>query len=163
MQLQKPASALLGALDLKQLGISPNQFSETIFGSIELMDHYLLNQQAIGAADGNVQNVNDSLTIAVPSGEVWRLHAVSYTQTIAVGDTTLLGRIAYLPSSGGTVRCSLRELDAVGARAGSITISQIFDRPLLARQGSAIQFILDAGLAAARAGALRTLHEVIAV
>lgn len=163
MQLQKPASALLGALDLKQLGVSPNQFSETILGTLDLMDHYLLNQQAIGAADGNVQNVNDSLTITVPSGEVWRVHAVSYTQTVAVGDNTLLGRIAYLPSSGGSVRCSLAALDTPGARAGSITVTAYFDRPLLARQGSAIQFVLDAALAAARAGALRTLHEVIVV
>lgn len=163
MQLQKPASALLGALDLKQLGTSPTQFSETVFGCIDLLDHYLLNQQAIGAADGNVTNANDSLTITVPAAEVWRVHAVSYTQTIAVGDTTLLGRIAYLPSAGGSVRCALQQLDAVGGRAGSITITKTFDRPLLARQGSAIQFILDAALAAARAGALRTLHEVITV
>jgi len=76
--LQKAAFGLLGLFDLKQLGQNPTVFAETVVPMADVSDFYGAPlQQFIGATTALAQNHGDTVSLTVPSGFVYRVHAIA--------------------------------------------------------------------------------------
>lgn len=144
--LQKVPPALLGALDMKALGLNPSALGDTVGPVVELLDHYVQNFTAVELAQQAVQTTGQQATLNVPQGELWRVRAVSAIMIIAAGITVDSDYVGISPginlsNSFGAVRLGQTNL---AAPSGALTeplalcCGLTCDRPFLLRSGNQI-------------------------
>jgi hypothetical protein len=76
--LQKVPIGLLGALDLKTLGLNPRFFGETVQPTFDVRDFYLLPQLESVFTDAiGVTALGSIAAVVVPNGQTWRVRAAS--------------------------------------------------------------------------------------
>jgi hypothetical protein len=98
--LQKAPLGLLGAFDLKTLGINPTAFGDTVVPISSTDDFYFLpNQRSTVAAAAVLSGVVATQT--VPANEIWRIKGIGVACGRNVADVALtleltvgLGRVA---------------------------------------------------------------------
>jgi len=168
--LQKVAAGLLDALDLKTYGRNPTEFSNTVQGSVDILDHYLAPRLRCAATQAAVTAINDSTVHTVPAGVIWRLHGVSGHIDLNAADNPVDGvgiEIDLLPmASTGSCRLATVGVPPKGAAYAAATrfvAGQMFDRPLLLMPGAQLIAALTRTLPAARQLAIVALIEELEI
>jgi len=88
--LQKGPDGLLGLLDLKTLGRNPNEFPNTLQGTVECREFYLLRERRVTSANGAFVAINTAIgTVTVPNDEVWRVNSIGLFFQRNVADIAL--------------------------------------------------------------------------
>lgn len=154
--LQKAPSGILGAFLLKVLGKNPNQFGDVVTPTVEVFDHYLLQQElkndnGVGAGTitltAGAQVVRGFAT--VPNGKVWRVLASGVFCTVAAADVALGFNVGlYVRMPGGAVTPFFT--GQTNGAATSRTAGFYFPRPLTLPAGWAIAVDVFAPTAASQ-------------
>jgi len=88
--LQKVASGLLGALNLKTLGRNPQTFADELQPQYDATNHYLLDLLTrFGSTTPSAAlGVGTTQVVTVPQGEVWAVFNIgaAITTTLAAGE-----------------------------------------------------------------------------
>lgn len=88
--LQKGPDGLLGALDLKTTGKSPNEFPNSLQAVLECTPFYLLRNRKVATVSGPFAAINTLIAQhTVPIDEVWRVLALELTFTRNAADVAL--------------------------------------------------------------------------
>jgi len=140
--IQRPPIGLLDLLGLKAMGQGPVQLAETVACTLaDCVDYYLCSRrQHLTALTGvaMVANTNYSLaTLAVPSGEIWFLYAMSvYTNTATAAATSVKFRGGYTFTASSSTPVWLTP-DAEALASDQASASVHFERPLIWMPGAA--------------------------
>ena len=140
--LHKVPLGLLGALSLKTHGRNPIDFGETVFGMVDLLDHYLTDLADVFQAGANLLATFSSVAITVPAGMVYRVHSVGISLTPNAADVALRNDGAFLVRRAqGALNAGIMrgvQMPAVAAVGASVFDGMIFDRPLVLPPGAQI-------------------------
>lgn len=163
--IQKYPRGLFDFLGMVGTGDAPRDMPGTVQATVDLTDFYASEASDSATATGTVQNVSDSITLAVPAGELWRMTAVAYQ--FRVGAAGELGRLSLIMQtqngSRNRVDCMPSVLTANAANA-LIGRSLILERPIFLRPGNGLELIVeDITVAAARNATLEALFQRIRV
>lgn len=126
--LQKAPLALLGALDLKQLGHNPEELEGAVQPTYETTEHYLVSNQTIVTASANAQIAGTEVSFTVPNGSAFRVKTVNVAITLpattnkARDGISIRGGIR-MPDGTGCVLCSL-----AFPAAGTLTTGLVNDQ-----------------------------------
>lgn len=128
--LQTAPIGLLGALDLKTLGLNPNVFSGTLVPVVDCWDVYLADHLKVVTATGTI-GVGSSggvVNIPVPQGYMWRLLDFGVTALLNVADiaftSSWVTSLARTPSTTSAILSNLSVLGAAGSlsRSGGLLV-----------------------------------------
>jgi hypothetical protein len=140
--IQRPPTGLLDLLGLKAMGQGPVQLNETVTATLaDCVDYYLCaRRQHLTATTGvaMVANTNYSLaTLAVPSGEIWFLYAMSvHTAGPTAAATSVKFRGGYTFTASSTTPIWLTaDTEALATDQASASVK--FERPLIWMPGAA--------------------------
>jgi hypothetical protein len=139
--LQKTPTGLLGAFDLKTLGVNPTAFGDTVVPISDVSDMYFLgNQRATGTSNTAVTAPALAVVTLVPAGEVWRVKAVGFSVARNAADVALTPYVGLRVRrvAGISVQFHSQTLPAVVA-ADLVQFGGIWlDHPLWMRPGDAL-------------------------
>lgn len=87
--LQKVPFGVLGALDLKTLGLNPTLFGDRVQPVIEVFDNYLAPQvEVVNAIEAAAQALGDFAMLQIPAGECWRILGANAAVRLNTGTDT---------------------------------------------------------------------------
>lgn len=142
MNLHKYADGILGGFNLKTTGKPPDQFSDAIQGTAELLDFYLRDFLTIPAAvPGAATNPGDGVVVTVPDGLMWRVLQIGIAVFPNAADAAIppYGRFDFRTESGATLAyIAATQMPAAGALYTNLIAAHMFSVPLLLKAGSVI-------------------------
>jgi hypothetical protein len=155
-RLQKAPFGVLGLLELKVGGDNPTEFGGTLQPGADMLDYYTLDRSTVERATQSVQTDAQLATISVPTGQLWRIRAMSAVMllpnTVTVNSQGVgLSCGTNANNSGGHCRLHSSYWPITGAVAVQQGIADTiyFERPLLLRQGNQCTGIFFGNLSAA--------------
>jgi len=151
--LQKSPDGVLGALDLKVLGLNPNKFSDTLVPIVDVYDQYLANELAtLESPTATITGpaVSADATLTVPNGQAYRVLAIGVYCLLAGGDAALtqVTQFVIVPRNGFSMPVLRSGTVGPATTGGTSRIwGELLARPLYLNSGCRI--IASLGLSAA--------------
>jgi hypothetical protein len=141
--LQKAPLGLLGALDLKTLGVNPDVFAGSVLPVVDAWEHYLADQLLVTTASSTIGigTSGASVSPSVPVGYMWRLLAVGVSAVLNVADAAFTSSwgasIARSPDPTSAIIANLQTLGLAGSlsRSGGFLVPH----PLVLQSGWSVQ------------------------
>lgn len=165
MQLHKLPDGLLGALNLKTTGQNPNQLSDAISGTLDLIDWYLRDFLTMPApVGGNMTNPGDGIVLTVPGGVMWRVLSIGIAIIPDAADAALrvYGRFDARTETG----LGLNYLQECGPivvtpELRNANFAMRLNPPLLLKAGSVIGFRSETQYTMPALGSLNIQYQAI--
>ena len=101
--IQRIPPGLLSFLGLKSTGQNPNNLSDTVVPVLDLEHLYLAQDLQVSSNTQNVANAGQSISLAVPNGEAWRVLGFGYSADTLTATATL--KVALKIAPNGSVAC----------------------------------------------------------
>lgn len=139
--LQQAPLGLLGLFGLKTLGKNPDLFGSEVVPVAEVSDLYGLQYLGyVGLTSAAIQNWGDTVTLVVPDGIVWRVHAAAVTLASGNPITSPDGMACSMQCGGPNIFCSLTfaesPLTAPTGASVSLVATYTPSRPLVLPPGT---------------------------
>lgn len=163
--LQKAPSGLTGFFDLKTLGAQPTLFADRVMPVVEVSEFYAVPaNRTIQTGTASLNARGSSVSLTVPSGVLWRVHAIGWNGAFNAGDYWYPCPLINIGNV--TVRLPVPFTTAAQIPAGQDTEESngiIFDAPLLLQSGSLITLISGTNIGNATSVTLSALIDSIPI
>lgn len=141
--INRVPKGLLGVLDAKTLGRTPEDLAPVVTGVMDLTAYYEndIPQTIVSASDAAVAAVGDFAPITVPEGELWLVYAVSSIVAAQAAGDALFCQPIYFDGTGQVTLANIQGAfngSAIGAGEQN-SATAVFERPF--RASSSDQFL----------------------
>ena len=156
-KLQTAPIGLLGALNMKVGGENPDLFGGRVTPSVDVLDNYLLDKEAVQGASVAlaIGATNGVVPLAAPAGFIWRVLATSAILVVNAADVAINANVSIevLPA-GSPAACQVSNQPFVGLQLTQRHHGWYADRALLLPPGWSMQARVNLTAALTVAGTL---------
>ena len=145
--IQRIPPGLLSFLGLKSTGQNPNVLADTVVPTLNLEHLYLAQDLRVSSATQNVANAGQSISLAVPNGEAWRVLGIGYSADTLTAPATL--KVALKIAPGGAVACPVYSSwppHTVSAASDIVQDGIFVPQPFVAPSGTGFTAFLEQSL-----------------